>query len=190
MGVWDKVKDRSKPVSNEAKQEVVERTPARPSADAAPTLVPVAEEVDDDDHDTVIAPSPFGFDSQLPASRATPVRAQPQAPARTPEPVGEDVSEEEVIEAAVYDVPAEEDASADDGDVPDWLRITRETDWANISKEERWERTREIAQGMDWHAYDWKKSPAADFKFPDFTEAEMAKKAPWLPKHYNKVGNM
>lgn len=72
----------------------------------------------------------------------------------------------------------------------DWLRITTETPWAKLTKDERWEKTREIAQGMDWDTYDYEKSPAADFNFPNFTEAQMATKAPWLPKHYNEVGSM
>jgi hypothetical protein len=256
MGVWDRVKDKSKPASPAGQQPVAERRPAAPAPAPQRARAPIEDEVDDD-HDTVIAPSPFGFDSQL------------QAPFKTPAPVGEEVSEDEVIDAAAYEPPAprrappapapravavpvardarpagrvvaapiarpvptpaarpapvrsevravapvdeetdeelaledeaaeeeavttDAEASTDEGDeMADWLRITQETDWTTITKEERWEKTKEIAQGMDWESYDWKKSPAADFKFPDFTETEMAKKAPWLPKHHNEVGNM
>jgi hypothetical protein len=71
----------------------------------------------------------------------------------------------------------------------DWLKITKETRWDEISKEERAAKLREMAQSMDWDAYDYTKSPGADPSFPDFTEAQMAAKAPWISKHYNQVAN-
>jgi hypothetical protein len=38
---------------------------------------------------------------------------------------------------------------------------------------------------VDWDTYDYKTSPGADMRFPDFTEAELPHKVPWVAKHYN-----
>ncbi len=84
----------------------------------------------------------------------------------------------------------DEESGESGGEEPLWLRLTKETEWASISKEERWEKLKQMAQTMNWHAYDWKSSPAADLSFPDFSEEELGKKAPWLPKHYNDVREM
>jgi hypothetical protein len=63
----------------------------------------------------------------------------------------------------------------------------KEIRWETLSAEERFEKSREMCQGMDWDAYDYTTAPGADMSFPDLTEEQCKAKPVWLSKHYNDI---